>query len=162
MLPVSFEHKHVKLSKYKLQAYYLDRSCCARPAVLLQIDGLCGGRGWAGRGGAGLADLKSVERQFLLIWLNQCRQMQTIHNSGSVWILHWALTYITMTSKHNFRGHVFSLFLLPAVFLCSTLCPSLTRRCMGFILSPLSPPLPPPPWCGKATFVLTRLIKTWL
>lgn len=141
VLPVSFENKHVKLSKYKLQAHYLDRSCCARPrgpaanrwTVWRQ------GLGGVGRGGAGLAGLKSVKRQFLLIWQNQCRQMQTIHSSGNLWILHWALTYITMTSKHNFRGHVFSLFPLPAVFLCSTLCPSLTRCCMGFIPSPQPP-----------------------
>ncbi len=31
VLPVSFVHKHAKLSKCKLQAYYLDHSCCARP-----------------------------------------------------------------------------------------------------------------------------------
>lgn len=93
------------------------------PPVQLQIDGLCGSRAWAGR-----TDLKSVERPFLLIRLNHWRQMQPIQNSGNLWILRWALTYITMTSKHNFRGHIFRLFLLPLLFL-SLLCPRLTRYC---------------------------------
>lgn len=86
------------------------------PPVALWIDGPCGD---GAPGQVGLTDLKSVERQFLLIFLNQWRQMQPIHNSGKLWILHWALTYITMTSKHNFRGHVFILFALPSLFLSS-------------------------------------------
>lgn len=101
-------------------------------------------------GGAGRTDLKSVERQFLLIRLNHWRQMQPIQNSGNLWILRWALTYITMTSKHNFRGHIFRLFLLPPLFL-SLLCPRLTRYCYcrccwcwGF-----PPPLPPTPAAWK-------------
>lgn len=82
----------------------------------------------------GLTDLKSVERQFLLIWLNQWRQMQLIHNSGNSQILRWALTYITMTSKQNFRGHVFYLFILPA------LIPSLSQSHHSCcIYSPPSP-----------------------
>lgn len=32
VLPVSFVHKHAQLGKCKLQAYYLDRPCCARPS----------------------------------------------------------------------------------------------------------------------------------
>jgi len=67
-----------------------------------------------GMGRVELTDLKSVVRQFLLIWLNQWRQIQPIHNSGNLQILRRALTYIRMTSKHNFRGHIFRLLLLPA------------------------------------------------
>lgn len=158
LMPVSFVHKHAKLSKCKLQAYYRDHSCCARPPLHPTPPPSPAANRWTvwqqGLGGAELTDLKSVERQFLLIWLNQWRQMQPIHNSGNLWILHWALTYITMTSKHDFRGHVFSLFPLPALFL-SFLCPSLNNHCMCFIPSTH-------PRCGKATFVLTRLIKKWL
>lgn len=82
----------------------------------------------AARNWAGLTVLKSVQRQFLLIWLNQRRQMQPIHNSCNLWILRWALTYITMTSKHNFWGFVFSLFLLlsSCVFLCVPVSPAAT------------------------------------
>lgn len=104
------------------------------------------GPGW---GGAELADLKSVQRQLLLIWLNQRRQMQAIHNSGNLWILHWALTYITMTSKHNFRRRVFGFFLL--------LWPSLSCRWRLVLLG--SRTLLPPP---TLRFTLTRLINTWL
>lgn len=95
------------------------------PSVLqLRIDMLCGARGrlrW------GEQIFKSAQWQFLLIWLNQARQMQPIHNSSNLRILHWVLTYITMTSKHNIRGHHFNRFLLPPLLsspmaLCVTQC----------------------------------------
>lgn len=129
----------------------------SRPLMLCTSPGPAANR-WTvwrqGPGEEGLTDLNSVERQFLLIWLNQRRPMQAIHHSGNLWILRWALTYITMTSKHNFRGHIFSLVLLPAVFLSLLPVP----------VSPTAAWVPPTPplRCGKATFVLTRLIKKWL
>lgn len=91
------------------------------PLVLVQINVR-----WLGLGWAGLTDLTSVERQFLLIWLNQWRQMQPIHSSGNLWILRWALTYIAMTSKH-----IFSIHLLPALSISSLLCPAHPRCRMG-------------------------------
>lgn len=145
-LPVSCVHKHAILSKCKLQAYYLNCSCCARPlrSSCKSMDCVAAE---PGRGGAGRTDLKSVERPFLLIWLNHWRQMQPIQNSGNLWILRWALTYITMTSKHNFRGHIFRLFLLPLLFL-SLLCPRLTRYCCCWCWG-FPPPLPPTPAAWK-------------
>lgn len=121
VLPVSFVHKHAQLGKCTLQAYYLDCPCCARPS------GPVANRWTVQQQGIGQV-LKSVERQFLLIWLNQRRQMQPIHNSCNLWILRWALTYITMTSKHNFWGFVLSLFLLlsSCVFLCVPVSPAAT------------------------------------
>lgn len=110
------------------------------PPVQLQIDGLCGSRAWAGR-----TDLKSVERPFLLIWLNHWRQMQPIQNSGNLWILRWALTYITMTSKHNFRGH------LPSLPSASSLpIPPLSQAhpLLLLLLMPWIPPTPPSHPCS--------------
>lgn len=118
----------------KLQACYVDRSCCARRSTaLLRIDGLCGSVGWAGR----CCKISNQWKNwFLLIWLNQCRQKQPIHDSGNVWILRRALTYITMTSKHNLRRHVVSLFLM-----FSSLSPGSLAATCDWSLSP--PPSSP-------------------
>lgn len=89
---------------------------------------------------------------FPSIWCNPHRLVQPAHNSGNVWILLWALTYITMTSKHNFRAfrassascHLFSSCLFP-------LCPSLTRRTVVFDTTPLcfSPAVWKSPVCAN-------------
>lgn len=101
-------------------------------------------------GGAELTYFKSAERQFLLILLNQLRQMQPIHNSGNLWILRWALTYIIMTSKHNFRGNFFPLFPMTVLFLSIPV--PVSSAAAGF--HPLLPP-----WGGNNTFVATILFK---
>lgn len=46
-----------------------------------------------------------------LYWSNKRRQTLLSQNSCDLQILRWALTYITKTSKHNFRGLVLHLFL---------------------------------------------------
>lgn len=76
-------------------------------------------------------------------------------------ILRWALTYITKTSKHNFRGLVLRLFL--QLSSCVFLSLPVSHN-SGGIPPPPPPPLPSTPLqqCLKAAFVLPKLMKKWL
>lgn len=72
--------------------------------IELQADGLRGS-------GRGLHIWNLDRRSSLLIRSNARMQARLSQNSCDLRILRWALTYITETSKHNFRGLVLRLFL---------------------------------------------------
>lgn len=101
------------------------------------------------RNWVGLTDLKSVERQFLLIWLNQCRHMQPVAIYGSsigLWpTLQWQVNTTSEDSS------------LVSSFCCLPVFSSLSQY-HPLLRGPLTSPLQ----CEKDMFVLTRLIKKWL
>lgn len=73
-------------------------------------------------------------------------------NSCDLRILRWALTYITKTSKHNFRG----------LFLQLSSCVFLSFPVSHSSGGIPQPPLLPPKQYLKAAFGLPKLMKKWL
>lgn len=75
MLPVKFGHKHTKLSKYELLAYYQDYSCCARPLTCCESIGcVAAGAGWGG------ADRSQISRMAISIDLAKSGETDATHS----------------------------------------------------------------------------------
>lgn len=93
---------------------------------------------WLNGSGRGL-HAWNLDRLFLLIRWNERRQTRLSQNFCNLRNLRWALTYITKTSKHNFRGLILRFFLQLSSYVFLSLPVS---HSSGGI-----PPLPPPPCC---------------